>query len=39
MPKYIRKWNKVDVVYGSNISVLRKKIVTVDEDENVLFAI
>jgi CRISPR-associated protein Cas5t len=38
-PKYIRKWNKVDVVYGSNISVLRKKIVTMDEDQNILFAI
>lgn len=38
-PKYIRKWNKVEVVYGGDISVLRNKIVTMDEDENVLFAI
>ncbi|SCL81387.1 CRISPR-associated protein Cas5, subtype I-B/TNEAP [Sporanaerobacter sp. PP17-6a] len=38
-PKIIRKWNKVEVIYGGNISVLRKKIVTMDEDGNVLFAI
>lgn len=38
-PKVIRKWNKIEVVYGGDISVLRKKIVTMDEDENVLFAI
>ena len=38
-PKYIRKWNKIDVVYGGNISVLRKKIVSMDEDQNILFAI
>lgn len=38
-PKIIRKWKKVEVVYGGNISALRKKIVTVDEDENILFAI
>lgn len=38
-PKIIRKWNKVEVVYGGNISVLRKKIVMMDEDENIVFAI
>jgi len=38
-PKYIRKLNKIDVVYGGNISVLRKKIVSMDEDQNILFAI
>lgn len=38
-PKIIRKWNKVEVIYGGNISVLRKRIVTMDEDENVIFAI
>lgn len=38
-PKIIRKWNKVEVVYGGDISVLRKRIVTMDEDENVLFAV
>lgn len=38
-PKIIRKWNKIEVVYGGDISVLRKKIVTMDEEEHVLFAI
>lgn len=38
-PKMIRKWHKVEVIYGGNISVLRKKIVAMDEDENVIFAI
>ena len=38
-PKIIRKWNKVEVVYGGDISVLRKRFVTMDEDENVVFAI
>ncbi len=38
-PKIIRKWNKVEVVYGGNISVLRKKVVIKDEDENIVFAV
>lgn len=38
-PKHIRKWNRIEVVYGGNISVLRNKIVSMDEDGNVVFAV
>ncbi|SCG82200.1 CRISPR-associated protein Cas5 [Proteiniborus sp. DW1] len=38
-PKIFRKWKKEEVVYGSNISALRKKDVILDEDNNVVFAI
>lgn len=38
-PKVFRKWKKVDVIYGSNISALRKNIINLDEDGNLVFAI
>ncbi|QAT61876.1 type I-B CRISPR-associated protein Cas5 [Acidilutibacter cellobiosedens] len=38
-PKIIRRWNKIDVIYGGNISALGDEILTMDEDGNVLFAI
>lgn len=38
-PKIFRNWKKVDVIYGSNVSVLRKKIMSLDEDDNLVFAI
>jgi len=38
-PKIFRKWNKIDVVYGSNISALRKKIINLDEDGYFVFAV
>ncbi len=38
-PKIIRKWKKVEVIYGGNISAIRNKIITMDEDGNVLFAV
>lgn len=37
-PKYFRKWNKVEVLYGTNIAAIRKKIFTLDEDGYVVFA-
>lgn len=38
-PKYFRKWNKVEVLYGSNIVALIDKKVLMDEDEYVVFAV
>ncbi len=38
-PKCFRKWKKVDVVYGSNVSALRKTIVNLDEDGYLVFAV
>lgn len=38
-PKIFRIWEKKEVVYGSNISAIRKKDVTLDEDDNIIFAI
>ena len=38
-PKVFRKWNKVDVVYGSRIQVLDEAKVKVDEDNNIIFAV
>lgn len=38
-PKIFRNWKKVDVIYGSNISALRKKIISLDEDGNLVFDI
>lgn len=35
--KEFRKWNKVDVIYGSNIFALRKRKIWVDEDEHLVF--
>lgn len=38
-PKVFRKWNKVDVIYGSNIQVPEESKVNLDEDQNVVFPI
>lgn len=38
-PKIVRKWNKVDVIYGSNIKVLEDAHINLDEDRNIVFAI
>ena len=38
-PKVFRKWEKKEVLYGTNISALRKYDVSLDEDNNVVFAI
>jgi CRISPR-associated protein Cas5t len=37
-PKIFRVWEKKEVLYGSNISAIRKKYVTLDEDDNIVFA-
>lgn len=37
--KLFRKWNKVDVVYGSRISATKRSIVLVDEDRNLVFMV
>lgn len=38
-PKVFRKWNKVDVVYGSRVQVLDEAKVKLDEDKYVVFAL
>lgn len=38
-PKNFRRWNKVEVLYGSNIAVLRNESVLMDEDDYVVFAV
>jgi CRISPR-associated protein Cas5t len=38
-PKVFRKWNKVDVVYGSRVQVLDEAKVKLDEDNNIVFAV
>lgn len=38
-PKMFRSWKKEEVLYGANISALRKKDVMLDEDNNIIFAI
>lgn len=38
-PKLFRKWNKIDVIYGSKIQVLEESLVKIDEDQNIVFAI
>lgn len=37
--KLFRKWNKVDVIYGSRIQVLAEAKIKLDEDENIVFAL
>lgn len=37
-PKIFRKWNKEEVVYGTNILAMRKRKVFLDEDENIIFS-
>lgn len=38
-PKIVRKWNKVDVIYGSNIKVFEDTHIELDEDKNIVFPI
>lgn len=38
-PKFIRKWNKVNVIYGSKIFVDEDEKITIDEDENIVFLV
>ncbi|AFS77695.1 CRISPR-associated protein Cas5 [Gottschalkia acidurici 9a] len=38
-PKIFRKWDKKQVVYGSNISAIRKRIITLDMDKNIVFSV
>lgn len=38
-PKVFRKWNKVDVIYGSKIQALEEALIKIDEDKNIVFAI
>lgn len=38
-PKIFRRWNKVDVVYGSRILVFEDAEIKQDEDENIVFMI
>ncbi|HBY20024.1 MAG: type I-B CRISPR-associated protein Cas5 [Clostridiales bacterium GWE2_32_10] len=37
--KEFRKWSKKEVIYGSNISALRKQIITMDEDDELIFSV
>ena len=36
-PKFIREWKKEEVLYSSNITALEEEIVTVDEDNEIVF--
>lgn len=38
-PKEFRVWNKQEVLFGSNISALRKRHVLLDEDKNIIYAV
>ncbi len=38
-PKIVRRWNKVDVIYGSNIKVFEDTHIELDEDGNIVFAL
>ncbi len=38
-PIYIRKWNKVDVIYGSKIVAWEDEKITKDEDDNLVFLV
>lgn len=37
-PKVFRQWRKEEVLYGTNISALRKYDVSLDEEDNIVFA-
>lgn len=37
-PKEFRIWNKQEVLFGSNISALRKRDIILDEDNNIIYA-
>ena len=36
-PKFIRKWEKEEVIYSSNITALEEEIVPIDEDNEIVF--
>lgn len=38
-PKIFRKWNKVEVIYSSEITVVEEKEVLLDEERNIVFPI
>lgn len=38
-PKFIRKWNKVNVIYGSKIFVDQDEDIKIDEDKNIVFLV
>lgn len=38
-PKVFRKWNKVDVIYGSRVQVLAEAKVKLDENNNIVFTL
>lgn len=38
-PKIIRKWNKVNVIYGSKILVGEEENIKIDEDKNIVFLV
>ena len=38
-PKVFRKWNKVNVLYSSNITAIEDETVLLDNDKNIVFAI
>lgn len=38
-PKFIRKWNKINVIYGSKILVREDENIKIDEDENIVFLV
>ncbi|AKL95672.1 CRISPR-associated protein Cas5 [Clostridium aceticum] len=37
-PRVFRKWNKIDVLYTSNIIASEYETILIDEDENIVFA-
>lgn len=38
-PRYIRKWNKVNVIYGSKVVAWEDEKVKIDEDSNIVFLV
>lgn len=38
-PRYIRKWNKVRVIYGSKVVAWQDEKIQLDEDENIVFLV
>lgn len=39
VPKIFRKWNKVEVIYSSEITIVEEKEVLLDEERNIVFLI
>ncbi len=38
-PRVFRRWNKIDVIYGSKIIAMEDGCIKLDEDQNIVFAI